>query len=421
MIVGVSKSEDSGKSLDNKTASNSENHTNDKTVTTSSDKVKNDKDKSSPRLDNDKEKSATEGKPQPKTSGSKDFNSKESASEPQKVLPTEDQPLNFGPQPQPVNFVQSYPQTDPGPLMDGSVAVTFGYQSYSVPSLAFQEMPLVFGPQPPPLIYYPIQPADMAMQAMEVDSQTTSVNSTINTSKKTDLREELAKKRQAEGRKKRTPDRKVYDMTPERTVTDESKDWSRKVFVSDTEDGKAESDDLREKLRQKDFSKEKTKKWSHEKDFQPGRSRRISQERNQRRISPNRGQGRMSPGRQRRRFSPGGPRRFSPGPRRFSPGPRRFSPGPRRTSPGRNGRFSPGRNTRFSPGRDTRRISPERGHSRSFRNEDDWSQEERIVRERNSPHERRFPRDISRGRRSFSRSPRRSPSPFSKYFLIYHA
>lgn len=419
--------------LTNKTQSNSENNVNGKVITISSDKVKNVKVKNAESLEvADKEKSATKGKPsQPKTSDSKEMSSlssKESGYEQpnavglelQNVFPTADQPLNFGPLPQPVNFVQSYPLAGPtmldssgqGPLMDPAVAgVPFGYQPFSVPSLAFQEMPLVFGPQPPPVFYFPMQPADTSMlpssgpeQIPEKVSETTALNSKANAPKKTDLREELAKKRQAESRNKGTPDRKVYDMTPERTVTntDERKEgWSRQVYVSDTEGGKEKmSDDLREKLRQKDVSKEKRKNWSQEKRFIPGRS--GNRERNRQRISPNR----MSPERQRRRFSPGGPRRFSPGRRIFSPGPRRFSPE---------------RNMRFSQERDSRRISPERGRTRNISREESWSHEERIVRDRNSSHER-FPQDISRdsnlrNRGSFSRSPRRSPSPFSKYLL----
>lgn len=420
--------------LTNKTQSNSENNVNGKVITISSDKVKNVKGKNAESLEvADKEKSATKGKPsQPKTSDSKEMSnlsSKESGYEQpnavglelQNIFPTADQPLNFGPLPQPVNFVQSYPLAGPtmldssgqGPLMDPAVAgVPFGYQPFSVPSLAFQEMPLVFGPQPPPVFYFPVQPADTSMlpssgpeQIPEKISETTALNSKANAPKKTDLREELAKKRQAENRNKGTPDRKVYDMTPERTVTntDERKEgWSRQVYVSDTEGGKEKmSDDLREKLRQKDVSKEKRKNWSQEKRFIPGRS--GNRERNQQRISPNR----MSPERQRRRFSPGGPRRFSPGRRTFSPGPRRFSPE---------------RNMRFSQERDSRRISPERGRARNISREESWSHEERFVRDRNSSHERRFPQDISRdsnlrNRGSFSRSPRRSPSPFSKYIL----
>lgn len=422
--------------LTNKILSNSENNVNGKVITISSDKVKDVKDENAESLEVvDKEKSPTKGKPsQLKTSDSKEmsnFSSKESGYEQpnavglelQNIFPTADQPLNFGPQPQPVNFVQSYPLAGPtmldssgqGPLMDPAVAgVPFGYQPYSVPSLAFQEMPLVFGPQPPPVFYFPVQPADMSMlpssgpeQIPEKVSETTALNSKANAPKKTDLREELAKKRQAESRNKGTPDRKVYDMTPERTVTntDERKEgWSRQVYVSDSEGGKEKlSDDLREKLRQKDVSKEKRKNWSQEKRFIPGRSRKTSRERNRQRISPNR----MSPERQRRRFSPGGPRRFSPGRRTFSPGPRRFSPE---------------RNMRFSQERDSRRISPERGRPRNISREESWSHEERIVRDRNSSHERRFPQDISRdsnlrNRGSFSRSPRRSPSPFSKYIV----
>lgn len=423
--------------LTNETLSNSENNVNGKVITISSDKVKNVKGENAESLEvADKEKSATKGKPsQLKTSDPKEMsnlNSKESGYEQpnavglelQNIFPTADQPLNFGPQPQPVNFVQSYPLAGPtmldssgqGPLMDPAVAgVPFGYQPFSVPSLAYQEMPLVFGPQPPPVFYFPVQPADMSTlpssgpeQIPEKVSETTALNSKANAPKKTDLREELAKKRQAESRNKGTPDRKVYDMTPERTVTnnDERKEgWSRQVYVSDTEGGKEKiSDDLREKLRQKDLSKEKRKNWSEEKRFIPGRS--GNRERNRQRISPNR----MSPERQRRRFSPGGPRRFSPGRRTFSPGPRRFSPE---------------RNKRFSQERDSRRISPERGRSRNISREESWSHEERIVRDRNSSHERRFPQDISRdsnlrNRGSFSRSPRRSPSPFSKY-IVQHA
>lgn len=418
--------------LTNKTLSNSENNVNGKVITISSDKVKNVKGKNPESLEViDQEKSATKGKPsQLKTPDSKEMlnlSSKESGYEQpnavglelQNIFPTADQPLNFGPQPQPVNFVQSYPLAGPtmldssgqGPLMDPAVAgVPFGYQPYSVPSLAFQEMPLVFGPQPPPVFYFPVQPADMSMlpssgpeQIPEKVSETTALNSKANAPKKTDLREELAKKRQAESRNKGTPDRKVYDMTPERTVTntDERKEgWSRQVYVSDTEGGKEKmSDDLREKLRQKDVSKEKRKNWSQEKSFIPGRSRKTSRERNQQRISPNR----MSPERQRRRFSPGGPRRFSPGRRRFSPGPRRFSPE---------------RNMRFPQERDSRRISPERGRPRNMSREESWSHEERIVRDRNSSHERRFPQDISRDSNLRNRgSPRRSPSPFSKYIV----
>lgn len=431
---GSVKSSSKPNELTNKTQSNSENNVNGKVITISSDKVKNVKGKNAESLEvADKEKSATKGKPsQPKTSDSKEMSnlsSKESGYEQpnavglelQNIFPTADQPLNFGPLPQPVNFVQSYPLAGPtmldssgqGPLMDPAVAgVPFGYQPFSVPSLAFQEMPLVFGPQPPPVFYFPVQPADTSMlpssgpeQIPETISETTALNSKANAPKKTDLREELAKKRQAESRNKGTPDRKVYDMTPERTVTntDERKEgWSRQVYVSDTEGGKEKmSDDLREKLRQKDVSKEKRKNWSEEKRFIPGRS--GNRERNRQRISPNR----MSPERQRRRFSPGGPRRFSPGRRTFSPGPRRFSPE---------------RNMSFSQERDSRRISPERGRPRNISREESWSHEERFVRDRNSSHERRFPQDISRdsnlrNRGSFSRSPRRSPSPFSKYIV----
>lgn len=433
---GSVKSSSKPNELTNKILPKSENNVNGKVIT-SSDKVKNDKGNDAQSLEGvDKEKSATKGKPsQLKTSDSKEISnlsSKESGyeqpnavgTELQNFFPTADQPLNFGPQPQPLNFVQSYPLAGPtmlnppgqGPLMEGPAVagVPFGYQPFSVPNLAFQEMPLVFGPQPPPVFYYPMQPADMSMlpssgpeQIPEKISETTALNSKANAPKKTDLREELAKKRQAESKNKGTPDRKVYDMTPERTVinTDERKEgWSRQVYVSDTEGGKEKiSDDLREKLRQKDTSKEKRQNWSQEKKFPPGRSGKRSRERNQQRISPNR----MSPERQRRRFSPGGPRRFSPGRRTFSPGPRRFSPG---------------RNMRFSAERDSRRISPERGRPRNISREESWPHEERIVRERNSPHERRFPRDLSRNsnfrnRRSFSRSPRRSPSPFSKYIV----
>lgn len=426
--------------LTNKIPSNSENHENAKVITTSSDKVKNVKDNTTQSLEVvDKEKSASKGKPsQLKTSGSKEISNLSSegsgyeqgnavGSELQQIFFTADQPLNFGPQPQPMNFMQSYPLVGPTmldpsgqvPIVEGPTVagVPFGYQPFSVPSLAFQEMPLVFGPQPPPVFYLPMQTGDMSMlpsgseQIPEKVSETAAVNSKAKATKKTDLREELAKKRQAESRKKGTPDRKVYDMTPERTVinTDERKEgWSRQVFVSETEgDQQKMSDDLREKLRQKDTSKEKRQKWSQEKNLPPGRSGKPSQERNPQRISPNRNNKRMSPKRQRRRFSPGGPSRFSPGRRTFSPGPRRFSPG---------------RNMRFSPERDNQRLSPERGRPRNIPREDSWSNEERIVRDRNSSHERRFPEDMSRdsnlrNRGSFSRSPRRSPSPFSKYIV----
>lgn len=418
----------------------SENHVNAKVVNTTSDKVKNVKGNNAQSLEVvDKEKSASIEKPsQLKTTdlkGMSNLGSKESGyeqrnavgSELQNIFPTADQPLNFGPQLQPANFVQSYPVAGPtmlqdlsgqGPFMEGSAVagVPFGYQPYGVPSLAYQEIPLVFGPQPP-LVYLPVQSADMSMlpssgpeQIPEKVCETTALNSKPNAPKKTDLREELAKKRQAESRKKCTPDRKVYDMTPERTAinTDERKeDWSRQVFVSNKEGGKGQiSDDLRETLRQKDTSQGKKQKWSQEKKFLPGRRGKMSQRGNLQRIPPNheRDHERRSPERQRRRFSPGGPRRFSPERRTFSPGP---------------SRFSPGRNMRYSP---DRRMSPERGRPRNFPREESWSHEERIVRDRNSSHERRFPQEISRDRNlrrrgSFSRSPRRSPSPFSTYIV----
>uniref|UniRef100_A0A1B6KUT3 XRN2-binding (XTBD) domain-containing protein n=1 Tax=Graphocephala atropunctata TaxID=36148 RepID=A0A1B6KUT3_9HEMI len=301
--------------------------------------------------------------------------------------------------PQPVNFVPLYPKEIQGNAIQ---EIPYDPQHFYIPPPipmhgGLQEMPLQFGPQPSPLVEQQMQPTNLSTQGTVDFHQLPNVSEQeptcqLATSKEGDLRDELAKKRQAENQHKETPDRRVYDVSMERTnirkEDEESDGWSRKVFVTDSQNteeiSQEKTEDLRDRLTHKDSAKDNAQ-------------RKISEEKIIRKILPARNrQGELL-------------KRNS----RWEPPTRGRQTGPQKSMSGR-------RDVRtFSPDRDCRRVSPkqrnlstERDRSldrmrqeRLFRSRESLPLEERHSREYNREHNYR--RDQLERRRSDSRSPRR--------------